>query len=187
MKSPNDARLARSTDPKLEKLSRSELLSLVKLSSRMMIMLDGLWYLSLKDAAGNDAALEANIRAWDRVMDYYVGRLAKLLGVQGRDVADYMPVMDARPDGLVLEESVQVFDRNDAIRTVAYCPTIAALEREGQGRDAIHCTASCGIMRRKHSKLFNPAIELTCLKVPPRRSKNDIFCQWEYTIGPPRR
>ncbi len=182
MTSPNDQRLNVSADPKLEKLSGSELRDLVKLSSRMMIMLDGLWYLSLKDAAGNDTALQANVRAWDRVMQFYVGRLAKLLGVEGRDVADYMKVMDARPDGLVLEESVRILDRNDAIRTVAYCPTIAALEKEGQGRDAIHCTASCGIMREKHSKLFNPAIELTCIRVPPRKNQNDIFCQWQYTI-----
>ena len=182
MKSLDDEKLSRAADPKLEKLSRSELLGLVKLSSRMMIMLDGLWYLSLKDAADNDRALEANIRVWDRVMKFYVGELANLLGVQGRDVADYMKVMDPRPDGLVIEETVQILNRNDAIRTVAYCPTVAALEKEGQGRDAIHCTASCRIIRGKHSKLFNPAIKVSCLKVPPRKGRNDIYCQWEYTI-----
>jgi hypothetical protein len=37
-------------------------------------------------------------------------------------------------------------------------------------------------MRVKHSKLFNPAIKVTCLKIPPRNSKDDIFCQFEYKI-----
>jgi Family of unknown function (DUF6125) len=177
-----DKRPASAADVKLESLSRQELIDLVKLSSRMILALDGFWYLSLKEVAGNQKALDVDNRVWDKVMKFYVEELARLLGVQGRDVADYMRVIEPRPEGLVLEERVEILNRNDAIRTVTYCPTIAAMEKEGEGRDAIHCTATCSEMRKKHSKLFNPAIEVTCLKVPPRKSKDDIFCQFEYRI-----
>jgi Family of unknown function (DUF6125) len=177
-----DNRPASAADVKLESLSRDELIDLVKLSSRMILALDGFWYLSVKELAGNDKALDRDNWVWDKVMKFYVDELAKLLGVQGRDVADYMKVMGPRPEGLVLEEKVEVLNRNDAIRTVIYCPTIAALEKEGEGRDAIHCSATCSDMRVKHSRLFNPAIKVTCLKIPPRKSKDDIFCQFEYNI-----
>lgn len=169
-------------DLKLENLSRDELIDLVKLSSRMILALDGFWYLSVKELAGNDKALDRDNLVWDKVMKFYVSELAELLNVQGRDVADYMKVMGPRPEGLVLEERVEVLNRNHAIRIVTYCPTIAALEKEGEGRDAIHCSATCSAMRAKHSKLFNPAISVTCLKIPPRNSKEDIFCQFEYKI-----
>jgi len=177
-----DNRPGSAADSKLESLSRGELIDLVKLSSRMILALDGFWYLSVKELAGNDKALERDNWVWDKVMKFYLSELARLLGVQGRDVADYMKVMDPRPEGLVLEEKVEVLNRNDAIRTVTHCPTIAALEKEGEGRDAIHCSATCSAMRVKHSKLFNPAIKVTCLKIPPRNSKDDIFCQFEYRI-----
>jgi Family of unknown function (DUF6125) len=177
-----DKRPGSAADLKLESLSRDELIDLVKLSSRMILALDGFWYLSVKELAGNDKALDRDNWVWDKVMKFYVSELAKLLGVQGRDVADYMKVMGPRPEGLILEEGVEILNRNDAIRTVTYCPTIAALEKEGEGRDAIHCSATCSAMRGKHSKLFNPAIKVTCLKIPPRNGKDDIFCQFEYKI-----
>jgi hypothetical protein len=177
-----DKRPASAADVKLESLSRDELIDLVKLSSRMILALDGFWYLSVKELAGNDKALDVDNWVWEKVMKFYVNELARLLGVQGRDVADYMKVMGPRPEGLVLEERVEILNRNDAIRTVTYCPTIVSMEKEGQGRDAIHCSAACAQMRGKHSKLFNPAIKVTCLKKPPRKSKDDIFCQFEYKI-----
>ncbi len=177
-----DKRPGSAADLKLESLSRDELIDLVKLSSRMILALDGFWYLSVKELAGNDKALDRDNWVWDKVMKFYVSELAKLLDVQGRDVADYMKVMGPRPEGLVLEEMVEVLNRNDAIRTVTYCPTIAALEKEGEGRDAVHCSATCAAMRAKHSKLFNPAISVTCLKIPPRNSTDDIFCRFEYKI-----
>ena len=169
-------------DSKLESLSRGELIDLLKLSSRMILAVDGFWYLSVKELASNDEALDRDNWVWDKVMKFYVSELARLLNVQGRDVADYMKVMAPRPEGLFIEETVEVLNRNDAIRTVTYCPTIAALEKEGEGRDAIHCGATCSAMRVKHAKLFNPAISVTCLKIPPRKGGDNIFCQFEYRI-----
>lgn len=177
-----DKRPASAADVKLESLTKRELIGLVKLSSRMILALDGFWYLSVKELGGNDKALEVDNRVWEQVMKFYVGELASLLGVKGRDVADYMRVMHPRPEGLVLEERVEILGRNDAIRTVTYCPTIVAMEKEGQGRDAIHCTAACLEMRKKHTGLFNPAIKVTCLKKPPRQGPDDVFCQFEYRI-----
>lgn len=179
-----DDRPASAADVKLEGLTRQELVDLVKLSSRMILALDGFWYLSVKDLGGNDRALEVDNRVWEKVMKFYVDELARLLGVEGRDVADYMKVMQPRPEGLVLEETVELRSRNDAVRSVTYCPTIVAMEKEGQGRDAIHCMAACARMREKHTSLFNPAIRVTCLKKPPRQGKDDIFCQFQYRIEP---
>jgi hypothetical protein len=178
----DDENLRSAGDLKLESLSRNELIDLVKLSSRMILAVDGFWYLSVNELAGNDKALDRDNWVWDKVMKFYVSELARLLNVRGRNVADYMKVMDPRPEALYLEERVEILNRNDAIRTVTYCPTIAALEKEGEGRDTIHCSATCSAMRVKHSKLFNPAIGVTCLKIPPRNSKDDIFCQFRYKI-----
>ncbi len=177
-----DKKPASAADSKLENLSKDELIDLVKLSSRMILALDGFWYLSVKELAGNEKALDRDNWVWDKVMKFCVEELARLQGVQGRDVADYMKVMGPRPEGLVLEERVEILNRNDAIRTVTYCPTIVAMEKEGEGRDAIHCSATCSEMRVKHSRLFNPAIKVTCLRIPPRKDKDDIFCQFEYKI-----
>ena len=168
-------------DGKLADLSPKELIELVKLSSRMILELDGFWYLSVKRLAGNDQALDADNWVWEKVMKSYIPELARLLNLKGNDVADYMEIMTPRPEGLVLEERVDILDRNRAVRSVTYCPTIIALEKEGEGRDAMHCAAACAVMRSKHSRIFNPAIEVSCISKPPRNGR-DIFCQFEYRI-----
>ena len=112
-----------------------------------------------------------------------VDDIKELLGVKGKDVVDFMKVLQARPLHFVIEEKIEVINRNDVMLTVAHCPTLVALEKEGEGRDATHCELACSIMRRRHAELFNPEIEVRCLKMPPRENQKDTFCQWEYRIG----
>ena len=55
--------------------------------------------------------------------------MPKLIGVQGRDVADFMTVIQATPLHYVVEEKMEARNRNQATLTVTYCPTLAALEK----------------------------------------------------------
>jgi hypothetical protein len=162
---------------------KETLVELLDLYSRLMISLDGFWYLAIKERTDNDQALSCDKWVWDRVMKkYMVDGIAKILGESEKNVVAFMRTLQARPMHLVLKEDMKVLDSNDAILTVTHCPTLAALEKEGEGRDASHCELACSFMRSKHAQLFNPRIEVKCLRVPPRQSRDDIFCQWEYVI-----
>ncbi|MBL7120088.1 MAG: hypothetical protein ISS53_05335 [Dehalococcoidia bacterium] len=173
-------------DPNLrfEDFSKDTLVELLELYSRLLVSLDGFWYLAVMQRIGNEVALECDKWAWEKVLGkYLVDDIAGILDVRGTDVADFMKLLQTRPMHFVIKEEIEVIDRNDALLTVTHCPTLAALEMEGEGRDASHCEMACSIMRRRHAQLFNPAIEVECLKIPPRKSKEDTFCQWEYKIG----
>ena len=119
---------------------------------------------------------------WERVLKYITHDIARLMKVHGKDVVDFMKVLQARPLHLVLKEKMEVINRNDVVLTVIHCPTLKALEREGEGREETHCELACAVMRRKHAELFNPEIEVRCLKLPPRESKEEICCQWQYKL-----
>lgn len=160
-------------------------MDLLKLYSRMMIALDGFWYLSVKERTGNDEALACDNWVWSKVMKHMTDDLAAVLKVQGRSVADFMKVLEARPMHFVLGEKIQVLSRDHARLTVVRCPTLLALEKEGQGRDATHCREACTGMRIQHTKLFNPDMEVVCRKLPPRNGPDDIFCDWDYVMGKP--
>jgi len=171
-------------DLRFEDFSKATLVQLLELYSRLMIGLDGFWYLGMMEKTSNEDARECDKWVWERVMKkYMVGEIAEILDVHGEDVVDFMKLLQARPMHLVLEEEIEVIDRNDAVLTVTHCPTLEALEKEGEGRDASHCELACTHMRRRHAQLFNPDIEVRCLKMPPREGKDDVFCQWEYVKG----
>jgi hypothetical protein len=79
----DDEKQRSSADSKLKGLSKEEPVELVKLSSRMILAVDGLWYLSVKELAGNDKAQERDNWIWDKVMKFYVNDLAGLLSPSG--------------------------------------------------------------------------------------------------------
>ncbi|MBN2098477.1 MAG: hypothetical protein JW753_02655, partial [Dehalococcoidia bacterium] len=136
-----------------------------------------------KDRVGNEEAIACDNWVWERVVKKMLDDLAQLIGVEGRDVVDFMRVIQATPLHHVVEEKVEAQSRNRATLTVTYCPTLAALEKEDAGRDTLHCRLACSVTRTRHAKLFNPAIQVECLSMPPRKDKQGIFCRWEYRIG----
>jgi hypothetical protein len=169
-------------DLKLEDLPRESLTGLVRLYSRLMMDIDGYWFLAMKDKAGNEEAMASDNWVWGNVVKKMLDDLAKLIGVETRDVVDFMRVIQATPLHYVVEEEIEARNRNQATLTVTYCPTLAALEKEDAGRDSLHCRLACSVTRARHAKLFNPAIEVKCLTMPPRKDKQGIFCRWEYKI-----
>ena len=183
MKDAENEEAAVKLDLKLEDLPRESLTGLVRLYSRLMMDIDGFWFLSMKDRVGNEEAIACDNWVWERVVKKMLTDLARLIGVQGRDVVDFMTVIQATPLHYVVEESMEARNRNHATLTVTHCPTLAALEKEEAGRDAEHCRLACAVTRARHAKLFNPAIEVKCLTMPPRRDKDAIFCRWQYNIG----
>jgi hypothetical protein len=167
---------------RLEDFSKDILVGLLKLYSRLLVALDGLWYLSVKERTGNDEAMTCDKWVWERALRYMTQDMAELIKVSGKDVVDFMKVLQARPLHLVIEEKMKVINRNDVVLTVTHCPTLKALEKEGEEREGTHCDQACAVMRRKHAELFNPDMEVVCLKLPPRKGDDDICCQWEYRL-----
>jgi hypothetical protein len=183
VKNSEDREAASEIDLRLEDLPSESLVGLVRLYSRLMMDIDGLWFLSMKDRVGNEEAIACDNWVWGRVVKKMLDDLAGLIGVQGRDVVDFMRVIQATPLHYVVEETMEAQNRNRATLTVTHCSTLAALEKEDAGRDTLHCRLACSITRTRHAKLFNPAIEVECLTMPPRKDKRGIFCRWEYRIG----
>ncbi len=182
VKNSEDKEAGIELDLKLEVLPRDSLIGMVRLYSRLMMDIDGFWFLSMKDRVGNEEDVACDNWVWGKVVKNMLDDLAKLVGVVGRDVVDFMTVIQATPLHYVVEEKMEAQNRNQATLTVTYCPTLAALEKEDAGRDILHCRLACSVTRATHAKLFNPAMEVKCLTMPPRRNKQGIFCRWEYKI-----
>jgi len=62
------------------------------------------------------------------------------LKVQGNDVAALMKALQLCPWFQLMKCDMEVKNRNSGMFTVSYCPTLAALEKEGEGRESEICT-----------------------------------------------
>ena len=172
-------------DLKLSDFSHDALAMLSELYCKLYIAVDGFWYLTLKERISNQEALASDILVWKKVCNYEMARITKQLNIQGNDVIALIKAFQFTPWMQQMQHKIEVEGSGRAVFTVTSCPTLTALEKEGEGRE----NEICGIVESKilegYASFFSPDIKVKCLKLPPRKRKDEICCQWEFTQNIP--
>jgi hypothetical protein len=167
----------------LQDFSKGTLVKLLGVYARLYQALDGFWYLSVKDAVNNDIALACDLQVWAKQTQYELARLCKVMRIPRDGVAGVMKALQVGPWFFTHDMRIDLKTNDRAVLTIAYCPTLEALEREGSGREASICREVDPQIKRKFASFFDPAIEVVPLKLPPRQGKDGICCQWEFRRG----
>lgn len=167
-------------DISIEDFSKDVLVELLKLYSKLFLAIDGFWYLAIKGRISDEEALACDVWAWEKEVRYEMRRLTKLLRIEGNDVATLMKALQMSPWFQNVAYRIEMAGRNSALLTITDCPVLEALEKEGEGREKTICKVMDAMVFKKYAEFFNPDIEVRYLKLPPRESKRDICCQWEF-------
>ena len=170
-------------DLKFSDFSSDTLAELLALYCKLYMALDGFWYLTLMERTGNKEALACDISTWERVSKYEMAKITKQLNIRGNDVMALMKAIQITPWLQQTQFKIEVKNHNKAMLTVIHCPTLDALEKEGKGRENEICNIVDRRLFKEYADFFNPDIEVKCLKLPPRKSKDEICCQWEFYLG----
>ena len=80
-----------------EKFSRDALIDLLKAYARLYLAVDGFWYLAVKEKLGNEAALECDMKVWERGVKYEFDRVTGALNIQGNNVVAFMKTLQILP------------------------------------------------------------------------------------------
>jgi len=166
----------------LEDFSSETLRELLRLYSKLYMGLDGFWYLIVMEKFGNDAALDCDIKVWERAGRYEMKNVTQQMNIQGNDAAAFMKALQLSPWYSTVKSQMEIVDPNTAILTVTNCPTLNALEKEGEGRENQICKIVEPIIFKAYASFFNPDVEVTCLKAPPRESQDEIACKWHFKL-----
>lgn len=166
----------------LEQYTKETLIELLKVYSKLYISVDGFWYLSIKEEYGNEKALEYDIRVWDKMYRREYEGIATTLGIRERDVSSFLKIFLLTPWFHQVDYAVEIKSNNHAILTINRCPTLAALEKEGEGREKEICTIVDVDYFEKFAKLFDSNMEFSPIKLPPRKRKEGFCCQWRLKL-----
>lgn len=165
-----------------EDFSSETLRDLLMLYSKMYMGVDGFWYLTVMEKFGSDAALDCDIKVWEKASRYEMKNVTKQLNIQGNDAVAFMKALQLSPWYWTVKTQIEIVDPNTAILTVTDCPTLNALEKEGSGRENEICKIAEPIILKAYASFFNPDVEVTCLQSPPRKSQDDIACKWQFKM-----
>jgi uncharacterized protein DUF6125 len=162
--------------------SKDTLVKLLELYGKFFRALDGFWYLSVKEHHGNDEALACDIDTWQRLCPYEMEKLAEVMNIRGNDVPAAMKAIQLNPWLQQTKFTMEIENSRYGVLTVTKCPTLEALEREGNGRETEICNQVDPIIFQDYARYFNKDIRVTCLKSPPRDKRSDVCCRWAFAL-----
>ncbi|MCX8126221.1 MAG: DUF6125 family protein, partial [Dehalococcoidia bacterium] len=165
-------------DVYLESQPTEMLVRMVDTYGRLYQKLDGFWYLSVMNRWGNDMALDRDVWVWTRASRYEVELLSEALGLSSRkDLEAFVQVFAASPITMVSEYLMENSPEGVVI-TITYCPILAALEKEGKGREQTICQIVDPMIFGFYARYFGGDINIEALKLPPRSGDDRVCCQW---------
>ena len=164
--------------------SKAALVRLWRAAAKGQVGIDGTWYTLVSERWGDATAKELSREVWKRVLEPDNRRARQAMNISGDDIASMFKVAQiAAQGGGLLGIECQLKDRNHGIFTVKRCRWLEWFERTG---DTEFMKWSCELLEpevfRNMAHLTNPKIEVTPLKLPPRKSQDEIACQWEFKL-----
>lgn len=155
---------------------------LLDLYSKIFIRVDGFWYLAVKERVSNQEALACDLKVWQRLCKYEMENITRQLNIHGRDVTALMKAIQMIPWLQQIGYQIEIESESSATLTISQCLTLAALEKEGEGREKQICNVVEPAIFKCYAGFFDPDIEVKCLKSPPRRRKDEICCSWRFYL-----
>ena len=171
-------------DLQYQDFSKDVLIRLLGEYSRIYVAMDGFYHSFLTDKFGLEEAGRVGAEMWLKAGRLSLRRLREVLDIGGNDVETLFKWLQVDPafSAGVYQRSLELKNRNHGIITVTKCPSLEYFERKGDGREVTICQGEETDLFIGWAKMVNPAIEVKCLKIPPRKSRDDVACQWEYRL-----
>ena len=166
----------------LEALSRTELVELVKLYSRLFLAVDGFWYLATKELLDEDTATACDLWVWDKYIRYELKRLRALMKTESDDLEAFTTAFGLSPWSSNISYSFTKDGENMLTFTVLQCPTLEALKKEGAGRENTFCQQVEAKLFQMYIQSFNPRGQAIPVALPPETNEARICCQWQFII-----
>lgn len=175
-------------DPNLryEDFSKEALIKLLVQYSSSYQMLLGAWYDVMRNKYGDKAAIECDIAQWMITGPMVARFVSKGLDIEGDDVEALFKRFQVDPGfplGL-FDIEWDLKNPNHGVFTVKKCRGLEFYEKEGKGFDYPLCHEVEPPTFTNTAHWTNPNIKVTPLKLPPRKSRDEIACQWEFKLEP---
>jgi len=166
-------------------LSKELLAKMYNAAGRLLLMIDAAWQGWATEKLGWDEALAAEQDVWCKRYtrpSYQIMR--EVLNIQADDVEAVMKHLQLDPTwpSPLYDVKFEMPEKDRGIVTVKKCTAVLYWERKGDiGKLEDICYKMEPDAFQNYMTMVNPDIISTPLVRPPRKSPDDICCQWEIT------
>lgn len=176
-------------DMKFEDFSKEALIRLIKAYQITFIGNMGMWNTVNRQRMSVEEAWNLDSEVYEKqVQKFELPLVCDAMNIRGNDVVAMLKYFQMCPDGAregLYEFTTDIKSKNHAVLTFTKCPTLFYFEKKQSEKD-IECLCGPGGTEDRAFKAicsyFNPNMVSRALKLPPRKSENDICCQWEFKV-----
>jgi hypothetical protein len=167
--------------------SKEALVRMWQVAGMMYTSLAGNYQRVLRERLGEKTALELDAEVWRRQTPVEVRLCRRAMGITGDDVASLFKHLQVDPGagGIWPELEFDLRDSRHGVLTVKRCLALDHYERHGEeelARLRHTCEVLDGEGFQDTAALFHPGMKARPLKLPPRRSRAEPACQWEFEV-----
>ncbi|MCQ2512473.1 MAG: DUF6125 family protein [Lachnospiraceae bacterium] len=165
----------------LESLSKEELMELIRIYSKNLLALDGVWFQSIEEKLGMDEAMYHDERAWSRFTVSEAKRIKEFLqlpeqaGMEGLSKA-----LQLRFYANINKDSIEI-DGNTLYYTAMDCRVQTARLRKGM---PLHPCKSVGILEYNgFAKTIDSRLTCECVSCYPDITDDTCCCKWKFVLN----
>lgn len=171
-------------DLKFEDFSKDFLIKLLYAWQMAYLRLNAFWYQAVTERCGSEAGDECNLKVWLNVGEKVVPKFAKVGNFQLNTLVDNLKLCQLVPETNIGSEyfdgRVDIIDQNHIVTTTNKCRILGTLEKVAPEKIEYFCRIMEGQVLEKYFKNpQNPNVKVTPLKLPPRKSLDEICCKFD--------
>ncbi|MDH7479319.1 MAG: DUF6125 family protein [Syntrophomonadaceae bacterium] len=165
----------------LEDFTREELLEYIGWMAQLWQVLDGVWFMAVEKAYGQETALEMDWQAWKHYSVSETKRLMKWLGLTpGGGIFALRQLLALRPQARLNPCEFIENGENELIYRIKSCRVQAARRRAGLPD---HPCKRIGVTEYEElARVVDPRIRVSCLYCPPDSCPEDYACAWKFEL-----
>ncbi len=174
-------------DLKMENFSKEALIRLWHAAGRMYTSQAQVWHDVVEEKLDKEIVKEIEAEVWRREDEKEINIIRHVMNIWGDDVASVFKHLQVDPGagGIWTEDGyeLELKDKNTGVLTIKNCTALNYLEKTGQKEyQKFVCEVLDGEGFEITARVFHPKMTAKPLKLPPRKGKDEIACQWEFKL-----
>jgi hypothetical protein len=164
----------------IEKLSKDELIKLLKVYAKNWLAHDGCWFLAAEDKYGIEAAIELDTKSWNRFAVAEARRIMKEFNIfENGGLKALEQAFGYRLYAAINKQEIEWVNDQTMVFRMVECRVQKT--RAEKNLSPFPCKPVGMVEFSQFAKTIDPRIQTRCRTCPPD-SITDVYCEWEFTV-----
>ncbi len=161
-------------------LTRAELVELVRMFGKNLVAMDGVWFQSVEQKDGMEAAMAHDRAAWDRFSRIEARRIKQFLHLpENSGLEGLRRALPLRYNAVVNTDEIRM-EGGSLVYRVVDCRVQTARRRKGM---ALHPCKSAGLIEyAAFAAEIDSRIRCACMSCYPEICDETCCCAWRFTL-----